>query len=54
MSILYLVHFVLSILFLETPLKNFIAVFWRTWVVLLAPFILSPVLFLSINSEVKF
>ena len=37
----------------ETPLKNFIAVFWRTWVVLLAPFLLSPLLLLSFNSEVR-
>ena len=39
--------------FSETPLKNFIAVFWRTWVVLLAPFLLSPLLLLSFNSEVR-
>ena len=41
----------LNLLFAETPLKNFVAVFWRTWVVLLAPFILSPLLFFSINAE---
>ena len=41
----------LNILLTETPLKNFVAVFWRTWVVLLAPFILSPLLFISINAE---
>ena len=39
-------------IYLETPLKNFIAVFWRTWVVLLAPFLLSPLLFISLGSEV--
>lgn len=42
----------LSGFYLETPLKNFIAVFWRTWVVLLAPFLLSPLLFISLGSEV--
>ena len=31
----------------EIPLKEFIAVFWRTWIVLLAPFFLSPLLFLA-------
>ena len=39
-------------IYLETPLKNFIAVFWRTWVVLLAPFLLSPLLFISLGSDV--
>ena len=29
------------------PIREFIAVFWRTWVVLLAPFLLSPMVFLS-------
>ena len=32
-------------------MNNFIAVFWRTWVVLLAPFLLSPLLFLARHSE---
>jgi len=31
----------------EIPLKDFIAVFWRTWIVLLAPFFLSPLLFVA-------
>ena len=33
--------------FLDLPLREFISVFWRTWVVVLAPFLLSPVILLS-------
>jgi len=36
----------------EIPLKDFIAVFWRTWIVLLAPFLLSPLLFLGTDPQV--
>jgi hypothetical protein len=29
------------------PLKDFIAAFWRTWLVILAPFLLSPIFFID-------
>jgi len=31
----------------EIPLKEFIAVFWRTWIIILAPFLLAPLLFVA-------
>ena len=29
------------------PVKEFVKVFWRTWVVILSPFLLSPIIWLS-------
>ena len=31
----------------ELPIKDFVKVFWRTWVVILGPFLLSPMILLS-------
>ena len=31
----------------EWPVKEFIKVFWRTWVLVLAPLLLSPIVLLS-------
>ena len=31
----------------ELPIKEFVKVFWRTWVVILGPFLLSPIILLS-------
>ena len=38
--------------FAEIPLKEFIAVFWRTWIIVLAPFLLAPLLFLAEDPQV--
>ena len=40
--------------FLEIPLKEFVAVFWRTWIVLLSPLLLAPLLFLASDPKVLY
>ena len=39
--------------FSEIPLKEFIRVFWRTWVVLLGPLMLAPILYSGTDSQVS-
>ncbi len=36
----------------EIPLKEFVGVFWRTWLVLLLPLLLAPLLFVASEPQV--
>ncbi len=45
---LILLYFALA----EIPLKEFVGVFWRTWLVLLLPLLLAPLLFIASEPQV--